>query len=103
MIDCGLRTKQPVEINGKEYNLARDYSKVADNAIREAVVAMFHSVGDMEDVNNIILTGGGADLFYAEVAKSIPGRTIIKDDNPIFSNVCGIQMVGEQWLAELEK
>lgn len=101
MIDKGLRTKQTVEINGKEYDLDKDYRNVADNAIREAIGAMIHSVGDMEDVNNIILTGGGADLFYDEVCKNIPGRTIIKDDNPIFSNVCGFQMVGEQWAKEL--
>jgi plasmid segregation protein ParM len=63
---------------------------------------MTSSVGDMSDVNNIILTGGGADLFYDELVKAIPGRTIIRDDNPIYSNVCGFQMVGEQWASELE-
>jgi plasmid segregation protein ParM len=102
LIDQGLRTNKPIEINGNEYNLVRDYGKVAANAIREAVGAMAHGVGDMSDVNNIILTGGGADLFYDEVVKALPGRKIIKDDNPIFSNVCGFQLVGEQWISERE-
>ncbi|HEX7724765.1 MAG TPA: PRTRC system protein D, partial [Candidatus Paceibacterota bacterium] len=101
-IDLALRTKEPVMISGKEIDVAKVYAKTAQNAIRESVSAMLQSVGDLRDVDNIILTGGGAELFYDEVSKAIPNREIIKDKNPIFSNVRGFQMVAEQWASELK-
>jgi plasmid segregation protein ParM len=75
----------------------RDYGKVAENVIRESIAVMMGSIGDIHDVDNIILTGGGANVFFNEIQKSFPGRKIIKDVDPVISNVCGFQRVGEQW------
>lgn len=102
-IDTALRTGQVIKIDGKPVDVKKDYENTAGAAIRDSINVMLGSVGVFSDVDNILLTGGGADLFYPHIEKAMPGRVIIKDEEPMFSNVHGFQIVGEQWLASLER
>lgn len=100
-IDKALRNRSSFMCNGKEVDLMKLYWTTAENAIRESISSMLEGIGALQDIDNIILTGGGANLFYDEVVKAIPSHIIVKEDNPVFSNVQGFQAVGEMWAKEM--
>jgi plasmid segregation protein ParM len=100
-IDKALRTKSSFRCDGKEVDLMGNHWKYAENAIRESITSMLSGIGNIRDIDNILVTGGGADLFFEELQKAIPGHQLIKDDEPIFSNVKGFQMLGEMWAADI--
>jgi plasmid segregation protein ParM len=104
-IDKALRLRETIKLKGKPVDIHEAHGSVAANTIRQSISVMLKSVGNMDDVDNIIVTGGGAALFYDELTQMLPDREdeIIKDDEPVISNVCGFQYIGEQWAENLAK
>lgn len=97
-LDLALRENKPiVKVDGKDVELAA-YRPRADAKIREQLEAMSAKIRTVKDVNNIILTGGGATLFRPHLEAMFPGRTIHCADNPSFANVLGFQVVAEETL-----
>lgn len=99
-LDHALQHSTPVKIAGKIYNL-EEFESVIRTSIRSSLARMSESLGTFDDVDNILLTGGGARLFLDELQRIIPSREIIVDNDSIYSNVRGFQMAGEQWAEEL--
>jgi len=98
-LDLAIRTGQLAFVDGQEIDVANQYKAVIADAVKESVSTMLRSVGNLADVRNILVTGGGASVFADELRKAIPARQLMMDTEPIFSNVRGFQMAGERWLA----
>lgn len=97
-LDTALRrNKSTVMVDGKDVDLA-PYRPRADSKIREQLEVMWAKVHTLKDVNNIILTGGGATLFRPHLEAMFPGRIIHCTDNPSFANVLGFQVMAEETL-----
>jgi plasmid segregation protein ParM len=101
-IDDALRSKHPtVKFDGKECDL-RKHIQIAENMARETVSAMLSSIGNTQDIDNIILAGGGA-TYFKEAAEQMLGRSIITSANPVVSNVLGFQLAAERIASELQQ
>lgn len=68
----------------------------AQPRIREAVNAIANSVGEAMDVENIILVGGGANLFQSALQERFPTARVVVTPEPVFANVRGFQLAGER-------
>jgi plasmid segregation protein ParM len=95
MLDEHFRDGKPFIVYGNEHNVD-DYVGAGKGVINEAVAALANSVGDGADIHNIILAGGGAMLYLDAIKEKFPRHKILVMDNPVFSNVRGFQLAGEQ-------
>lgn len=95
MLDEHFRDGKPFMVYGTEYNVD-DYIGAGKAVINEAVSALANSVGDGADIQNIILAGGGAILYRDAIQDKFPRHKILIMDNPVYSNVRGFQLAGEQ-------
>lgn len=67
-----------------------------ETAVLDHVTEMLRTVGDTADIDQIILTGGGAYLYKSVVQNAFPGREVHETLNPRFANVLGFQRLAEQ-------
>ncbi|ANJ76299.1 PRTRC system protein D [Ralstonia insidiosa] len=99
-IDNALRTGSPLTINGKTIDIS-PFKPLVDQIVADAINEMLMSIGNLSDIDNILITGGGAHLFVDHVKKEL-GKThsqIHVDTDPVYSNVRGFQYAGEFWAA----
>jgi plasmid segregation protein ParM len=64
--------------------------------VDEAIHAMASSVGDGRDIDTIVLVGGGAQLYRAAIEHRFPSHQVQIVADPIFANVRGFQLAGEE-------
>jgi len=96
-----FNSRKPVVWNQIEVN-PMNYLSAAQPVIVQAAQQLTRSVGDPGDIQNIILAGGGASLYFDTIQARFPHHKILVADNPVFSNVRGFQRAGElQILAKL--
>lgn len=95
MLDDYFRDGTPFVVYQKEYNVA-DYLGAGMTVVKSAVAALANSVGDGADIHNIILTGGGAAIYRDAIQEKFPHHKILVMNSPVFSNVRGFQLAGEQ-------
>lgn len=88
------------EIGGEEYMMA-DYWPTVRSLVIDALNQMKNKVGDIEVMDHILLTGGGASILD-RVCKEVMAdrqKVIRIDGDPVFSNVKGFfeiaEMVGD--------
>jgi plasmid segregation protein ParM len=93
-VDEALRTRKPLTLYQKPYELGR-FARLAGEIAHEAVSSMRGEIGDPAAFQNIVLVGGGADLFGKAVRKAFPKHRIEEVKEPIFANVRGFQLAGE--------
>lgn len=98
-IDLALRTGKCLRIYQKEYDLKR-YDTLVQKIADQAVISMVQSMDGTYDVENIVLVGGGAHLFRKAIKKHFPRHTIHEVADPIYANVRGFQLLGEQYVRE---
>jgi plasmid segregation protein ParM len=66
----------------------------------EFVDILCHKVGSQAaTIQNIILVGGGATFFQPFVSSKFPQHDVVVASDPIFANVRGFQLVGEEEVA----
>ena len=53
-----------------------------------------------EDLENIVLVGGGAYLYRKAVKRRFPKHQILEVEDPMYANVRGFQLLGEQYVRE---
>lgn len=102
-IDKAIREESSFNLHGKPINVKKYYWTTVENAIQTSVASMMQSVGNSDDIDNIILTGGGAQLFASAIRKAFPHHEIQLESDPIYSVVKGFQMVGEQIVQDIHK
>lgn len=97
-VDEALRTKKPLTLYQKPYELGK-FARLIGEIANEAVSSMLGEIGDPAALQNIVLVGGGADLFGKAVRKAFPKHRVDEVKEPIFANVRGFQLAGEHFAA----
>lgn len=70
---------------------------LAKEKVRQFVGVLANRVGSPADIDNIILVGGGAAYFLDVIQERFPNHKITIADDPVFANVRGFQLAGEQY------
>ena len=94
-IDEHFYMGKPFMLGGKVVDLT-PHMPVAKAVIKRAVSAMSANIGDSSNIDNIVMLGGGADLYLEEVSKAFPHHQIKTAKGKSFANVMGYQWIGEQ-------
>lgn len=71
------------------------YIDKAQLKIREGIQHMANTMGNIDDVNSIILSGGGASIYKNMIIEQFPDHIIYIDLDAIYSNVIGFHRAGE--------
>lgn len=95
-IDKGL-TRRKLKVNGKKEDLG-DHIKNTRSVIENSVNYMKNIVGDGSDIDNIILIGGGSDVFRKTIEAFYEKHEIIYLDDPQMINVKGYLEAGKTYL-----
>lgn len=95
LLDEHLRDGKPFAVYGENIDV-KEFLPAGKVVINEAVSAMVNNVGDGADIQNIILAGGGAELYRSAIQEKFPRHKILVMDNPVYSNVRGFQLAGER-------
>jgi plasmid segregation protein ParM len=96
-IDEAIRTKaESFKIGPKTYPL-KDYWQTVESILDESIRYMLGVVGATENLDRVLLTGGGATVFYDHMQRYYPklAELVSMDDDPVFSNVKGFQVISE--------
>lgn len=97
VLDTALRNGTNPRFFGKERDIS-EHIKVAKEKARQFVAVLANRVGNKGmDIDNIILAGGGAAFFKEIVQEQFPHHDLIVTDEPVFANVRGFQLAGEQY------
>lgn len=97
--DQAVRSAQPLQLFGKPWDLS-PFHDVAFTVIQSFVSTMAAQIGNGANIDNIILVGGGAELFKRAIQSAFPRHSINMLPDPQFSNVRGFQFAGEQVLRQ---
>lgn len=92
-IDRSIRTGCPVMYAGKTYQ-AEEFKSIIDSTVKNSLAGMLQKIGDPDDLQNIIVTGGGAATFMPEIRKSFSHHNLILDEDAMYSNVRGFHKAG---------
>ncbi|RTL32483.1 MAG: PRTRC system protein D [Burkholderiales bacterium] len=98
-IDLALRSGKKLRAYQREYDLKR-YDTIVQKIADQAVIAMVQSLDGKDQIENIVLVGGGAQLFRKAVKKHFPRHEIYEVSDPIYANVRGFQLLGELYARE---
>jgi plasmid segregation protein ParM len=96
-LDDAIRTNSKLTLFGKACDIT-PFIKFGKVKAREFIATMTNKVGDGSDIDNIILSGGGASFFMDVVQEKFPKHTIVIANDPVFANVRGFQLAGEERL-----
>ncbi|MDY7540770.1 PRTRC system protein D [Undibacterium sp. RTI2.1] len=80
-----------------------EYLSRSTQIIEETVKEIKTRVGDVEDLQSILITGGGAKFYEPIVRSTFPMNDIQVLDNPAFTNAIGFLLVGESMKRRAEK
>jgi plasmid segregation protein ParM len=95
-IDLALRTGKNPYIYQKQYDMT-PLVPIAHTIAKQAVSSMMQWIEDPYSIQNIILVGGGAFLFKKAVKELFPKHKIHEIKEPMFANVRGFQLAGEDY------
>jgi plasmid segregation protein ParM len=100
IVDMGIRNGYVARIQGENYGFSHLVEKM--NAyIINAVQSVVSSVGSLDDIDVIVLVGGGANCYKSVVKELLNGREIIVPDDSINSNVKGFYLAGAERIRKL--
>ena len=98
-IDDALRTTKRLRIYQKDHDL-REHDDLVTTVSEQAVAGLTQHLDSTYNVDNIVLVGGGAFLYKKAVKRRFPRHKIIEVPQPLYANVRGFQMMGEQHVRE---
>lgn len=95
LLDAGVRNGFRMRLYGKSYDFGHLLQKVEPQISRTVRVVM-SSVGSLQDIDIVVLVGGGA-LCYADSLRAVCGdiEMVVPDDG-IHANVRGFYLAGEE-------
>lgn len=93
LLDAALINETPLKVAGREVDLS-DFMSAGDSVIEEAAQAVKNSVASGADIDEIVMTGGGARLYAPAIQKFFSHPITILSDSS-FANVRGFQALGE--------
>lgn len=101
-IDAAIRGKaETFRVGARTFELAK-YQRAVDAVLEDSVKSMMGGTGPLDNLDHLIVTGGGAHVYAAYIAAHFPAlRGVIQlDDDPVYSNVKGFQVAAEMMLAQ---
>lgn len=96
-LDNAIREGRNPRYFGQEVDISQ-YKQLILSKTREAVSSLSSTVGSGSDIDNIILAGGGAELYQQAIQEKFPHHRILLTRDPVYANVRGFQRAGESWL-----
>lgn len=100
-IDAGLRNG-PFRIWTREIDL-QPYKARAEAVIERAIRALCNRVDVGQNIDDIVLAGGGSFYFLPALQRAFPGRDIHVMTEPVCANVRGFQLFGKLLAAKQGK
>ena len=97
-LDQALRTGRAPIIFQKPFDMKR-HLPLAESVAQQAVSTMRQWIETPESLQNIVLVGGGAFLFKKAVKAAFPKHRIHEVKEPLFANVRGFQIAGQNYAA----
>ena len=97
-LDLALRSCMSSVMLVKQYDMGR-HLPLAESVAQQAVSTMRQWIETPESLQNIILVGGGAFLFKKAVKAAFPKHRIHEVKEPMFANVRGFQLAGQNYAA----
>lgn len=94
-IDKGLRRRK-IKINGETEELT-EHIRNTRSVLEAPVNYMRNIVGDGSDIDNIILLGGGSNIFQKTIEQYYPKHKLIVLENPQMANVEGYFLAGMKY------
>lgn len=98
-IDEAIREHRQPKFYGTAVDMT-EHLKVGFEKARQLVGSLANKVGNGQDIDNIVLVGGGAALFEGVLKEKYPHHKIEVAQRPVFSNVRGFQLGGLQMIAK---
>lgn len=95
-LDEGLR-QSCLRLKGRVVDL-EPYRNEADAVIDGAVRAVRNSVGEAQQIDEIVVVGGGGPLFLPRLTAAFPDHPMRSVNDPVFANVVGFQLLGKALL-----
>jgi len=92
-LDIGLATGEFNLPGKKGYDLT-PHIESARGIPDECVQKMYAKVGSGDDIDNIIMAGGPAEIFKGSVEQAYPEHEVLISSNSQFANVTGYFLVG---------
>lgn len=92
-VDDGLRSKN-FRIHGRIVDL-EPFRREAEVIVDQAVGALRNRIGNGQEIDQIILAGGGAPYFAQGLARAFPKHPLHIVNDPLCANVRGFQLIGE--------
>jgi plasmid segregation protein ParM len=102
LIDEGIRNNFRMKIQGEIYDFSHLIPKIDDH-ILASIQSISRSVGNVDDIDNVLLVGGGAKCYQSIIERLIKHRNIVIRDNSIYSNVKGFYIAGRERAASQNK
>lgn len=68
--------------------------------VSQAVSSLIGVLDRSWDVENILLVGEGTPLFRPAIRAAFPRHQILEMSDPLYANVRGFQLLGEQYMRE---
>lgn len=94
-VDDAVRNGGKMRLFGRDVDISA-HIRLGKSKAAEYIAELASLVGDGSDVDNIILAGGGSQFFLDVVEAKYPRHKIIIANDPIYANVRGFQMAGEE-------
>jgi plasmid segregation protein ParM len=94
-IDAALRGEAKLRLFGELVNVEK-YRVMGVAKAEEAINSMMHTIGRTGDIVNIVLVGGGSHFYLEPIMDRFPKHKIAVAHDPVFANVRGFQLIGEQ-------
>lgn len=101
IVDAGIRNGFKTCIQGKEYDFSHLIPKMEDHIIT-AIQSVVRSVGSLDDIDVVVLVGGGTDCYKKITRKLLNNREIIVPGDSLNSNVKGFYLAGKQRVKNMQ-
>ena len=98
-VDAALRSGRILRLYQRDHDLKK-FDPVIKKIADQALTSVLAKLDGPQDLENIVLVGGGAYLYTKAVKRRFPKHKIIEVDEPMYANVRGFQLLGEQYVRE---
>ncbi len=98
-VDKALREKRPLRAYRRSFDL-KGYDGMVQRIADQAVAEVQMHIGLTDDLEKIVLVGGGAHLFRAAIRRQFAAIKLTEVAEPLYANVRGFQLMGEQYAKE---
>jgi plasmid segregation protein ParM len=96
-VDHAIRSQADTFRVGVETYQMSEFRQSIDFVLDDSIRNMLEVVGATDNLDRILLTGGGATVYHSHINQHYPqlAKLIHMDDDPVFANVRGFQLAGE--------